>query len=106
CLAGLLSAGRSRRRRPRPGHPSGDVGRGWCDRPMTTPRDDHGGLAVQEAILAGGHHVVHGPPGSGKTTTAVATFTRWLTQGGTAGVLLVPTRRRAAVLRDEVARRV
>src|SRR5690625_4829888 len=68
---------------------------------MTSPEDTS--LAVQEAILAGGHHVVHGAPGTGKSTTAVLTFTRWLTTTSGAGVLLVPTRRRAAVVRDEVA---
>jgi len=68
---------------------------------MTSPEDTS--LAVQEAILAGGHHVVHGAPGTGKSTTAVLTFTRWLTATSGAGVLLVPTRRRAAVVRDQVA---
>lgn len=59
--------------------------------------------AVCEAILAGGHHVVHGAPGTGKSTTAIRTFTRWLETTGGTGVLLVPTRRRAAVVRDTVA---
>src|SRR5699024_5062764 len=61
---------------------------------------------VQAAILAGGHHVVHGAAGSGKTSTAVATLSRWLSTGAGDGVLLVPTRRRAAVVRDQLAHRL
>ncbi|UFU05567.1 ATP-dependent helicase [Ruania halotolerans] len=58
------------------------------------------------AILAGGHHVVHGAAGSGKTTTALVTFTEWVSQDRGAAVLLVPTRRRAAAVRDEVSARL
>src|SRR5699024_6403982 len=62
--------------------------------------------AIQAAILAGGHHVVHGADGSGKTSTAVATLSRWLSTATGDGVLLVPTRRRAAVVRDQLAHRL
>ena len=62
--------------------------------------------AIQAAILAGGHHVVHGAAGSGKTSTAVATLSRWLSTATGDGVLLVPTRRRAAVVRDQLAHRL
>lgn len=72
---------------------------------MTSPEDPIA-RAAGEAILTGGHHVVHGAPGTGKSTTAIDTFTRWLTTGGGTGVLLVPTRRRAAVVRDAVAARL
>ena len=72
---------------------------------MTAPEDPIA-RAASAAILAGGHHVVHGAPGTGKSTTAIDTFTRWLTTVGGTGVLLVPTRRRAAVVRDAVAARL
>lgn len=72
---------------------------------MTTPQDPIA-RSAGEAILTGGHHVVHGAPGTGKSTTAIDTFTRWLTSTGGTGVLLVPTRRRAAVVRDAVAARL
>ncbi|WP_175476912.1 UvrD-helicase domain-containing protein [Ruania alba] len=61
---------------------------------------------ARAAILAGGHHVVHGAPGTGKTTTALLTFTEWVRQDPGAAVLLVPTRRRAAAVRDQVSARL
>lgn len=64
-------------------------------------------IAVREAVLAGGHHVVLGGPGSGVTTTAVETFAAWSLQNQAEdGVLVVPTRQRAAHLRDQLARRM
>lgn len=77
---------------------------------MTGMQIEHSGAEssadVRAAILAGGHHVVHGAAGSGKTTTAIDTFARWMSTATGSGVLLVPTRRRAAVVRDELARRL
>ncbi|TDE97507.1 ATP-dependent helicase [Occultella glacieicola] len=71
--------------------------------------------SVRRAIGAGGHHVVHGAPGSGKTQTALAVFVdafavpagaRSAGRNQPSHLFLVPTRQRAAVLRDEVARRL
>lgn len=73
---------------------------------MTDKSSRRPAAQVQEAILTGGHHVVHGAAGSGKTTVAIDTLARWLAAEGATGVLLVPTRRRAAVVRDELARRL
>ncbi|WP_159622831.1 UrvD/REP family ATP-dependent DNA helicase [Ruania rhizosphaerae] len=62
--------------------------------------------AARHAIRSGGHHAVYGAPGSGKSTTASLTLTDWVTEGRGEAVLLVPTRRRAAQVRDEIASRL
>ncbi|WP_163542711.1 UrvD/REP family ATP-dependent DNA helicase [Occultella kanbiaonis] len=76
--------------------------------PDPSGRPDPSQEAARRAIGVGGHHVVHGAPGSGKTQTALAAFVDALesVDARSANLFLVPTRQRAAVLRDEVARRL
>ncbi|MBZ2197616.1 UrvD/REP family ATP-dependent DNA helicase [Occultella gossypii] len=76
--------------------------------PEPSGRLDPSQEAVRRAIGGGGHHVVHGAPGSGKTQTALAAFVDAFetAEARSANLFLVPTRQRAAVLRDEVARRL
>ncbi len=63
--------------------------------------------AVVAAVLGGGHHVVLGAPGTGLTTTALATFVAFArTRPPEQALLLVPTRQRAGALRDVLARRL
>ncbi|WP_245528862.1 UrvD/REP family ATP-dependent DNA helicase [Beutenbergia cavernae] len=60
--------------------------------------------AVVDAAIWGGKHVVLGAPGSGRTTTAVAAFAELAAAGGAEDLLLlVPTRRQAARVREAVA---
>ena len=76
-------------------------------RAARVPVLDRSQAAARDAILASGHHVVNGAPGTGKTQTALAAFTAALgSQNLGEAVLLVPTRQRAALVRDEVARRL
>jgi superfamily I DNA/RNA helicase len=76
--------------------------------PDPSGRLDRSQEAVRRAIAGGGHHVVHGAPGSGKTQTALAAFVDAFSsaEDRSANLFLVPTRQRAAVLRDDVARRL
>src|SRR5699024_7826647 len=60
---------------------------------------------IARAIAAGGRHVVHGAPGSGKTHLAIAATVAEAERGGRP-ILLVPTRSGAATIRDEVTRRI
>lgn len=92
-----------------------DVGGVWSDSqvtPTATANDrvvviDADQAAVVEAILGGGHHVVLGAPGTGLTTTALETFVAWSeVQPPESALLLVPTRQRAARLRDALSRRL
>ncbi|WP_454300108.1 ATP-dependent helicase [Salana multivorans] len=64
--------------------------------------------AIVDAVLAGGHHVVYGAPGSGRSTTAVELLAALADEpGGLEEVLLLaPTRQAATRLRDAVARRL
>lgn len=62
---------------------------------------------VVEAVLAGGHHVVLGAPGSGRSTAAIEAMRALAERGGTEDLLLLaPTRRAAARLRDALAQRL
>ncbi len=65
---------------------------------------------VAERPVGAGNLMVVGAPGSGKTTTAMATFENRLAAGagGTGGdvLLLVPSRRAAARVRDEISARL
>lgn len=70
-------------------------------------RLDEDQRAVAAAALAGGNHVVLGPPGSGKTTTATEVFLEWCRSNDPdRAVLLVPSRRAAAAIGDQVAARL
>lgn len=68
---------------------------------------DRASCAVVPAVLAGGHHVVHGAPGSGKSRLAVEIMAALAGEGGTEDLLLLaPTRRAADRLRDALAERL
>ncbi len=61
--------------------------------------------AVLQAVQAGGHHVIHGAPGTGKSTLATHLVLGEAHRDGEP-MLLVPTRTGAAALRDEVTRAI
>lgn len=69
------------------------------------PELDESQLGVCAAVAHGGHHVVHGAPGSGKTRVAIALTLAEAASGGEP-LLLVPSRTAAGALRDEVTRRL
>lgn len=63
--------------------------------------------SVVESVRAGGHHVVLGAPGSGRSTTALEVMAALARDGGTEDLLLLaPTRRAAGRLRDQLAQRL
>ncbi|WP_284250836.1 ATP-dependent helicase [Litorihabitans aurantiacus] len=63
--------------------------------------------AVVAAVLGGGHHVVLGAPGSGRSTVALEAMAALAGDGGTDDLLLLaPTRRAAGRLRDQLAQRL
>ncbi|WP_158277146.1 UrvD/REP family ATP-dependent DNA helicase [Serinibacter arcticus] len=63
--------------------------------------------AALEAVRRGGHHVVLGAPGSGRSTTALEVMASLAELGGTDDLLLLaPTRRAAGRLRDALAARL
>ncbi|WP_127571366.1 ATP-dependent helicase [Georgenia faecalis] len=71
------------------------------------PRLDEAQAAVVGTPAGTGHLLVVGAPGTGKSTTAVETFLARHERGvGGPSVLLVPTRRGAARVRDVVAARL
>ncbi|QGH70276.1 UrvD/REP family ATP-dependent DNA helicase [Pseudactinotalea sp. HY158] len=75
--------------------------------PRSGLRLDAAQQEVHDAVLAGGNHVVLGPPGSGKTTTAVEVFLDWCRANDPdRAVLLVPSRRAAALIGEEVSARL
>lgn len=73
--------------------------------PEPLPELDEFQSAAVRAVLAGESTVVLGPPGSGKTTTALATLVESVNAGVSADrvVMLSPRRRSAGVLRERVA---
>lgn len=85
------------------------VGALCSDGPVTRTATELDGdqRAVRDAVLAGGRHVVLGAAGTGLTTTALETFAAWCeTRPPESALLLVPTRARAAVLRDRLTPRL
>ncbi|MFV0425907.1 MAG: PD-(D/E)XK nuclease family protein [Beutenbergiaceae bacterium] len=68
---------------------------------------DRAQRAARDAVLAGGNQVILGAAGTGLTTTALHTFATWAEHHPPeAAVLLVPTRLRAGMVRDQLARRM